>query len=200
MGLRVINSTGQPGSLPSIILRGGASINNPGSPLVVVDGIVRTLNDINSSDIESIQVLKDAASTAVYGARANNGVILITTNQGKVGVSQLTYKSKMGINTRRDTYNYLNAKDYIYYNRIALNNTNLSRAYGGVAAINPDNVAGYGFVNPHMFDIAKINDANRSEFGNRLNDGWQWMIDPWPDKTDTYFLGKFALVSDSGCS
>ena len=82
-GLRVINTTGQPGSLPSILLRGGASITSPGSPLVVIDGLVRAMNDVNPSDIESIQVLKDAASTAIYGARANNGVILITTKKGK---------------------------------------------------------------------------------------------------------------------
>ena len=77
-GLRVTNTSGKPGSSPNIVLRGGASINkNLEGPLVVVDGLVRSMDDINPSDIESIQVLKDAASTAIYGARANNGVILL---------------------------------------------------------------------------------------------------------------------------
>jgi TonB-dependent SusC/RagA subfamily outer membrane receptor len=85
-GLRVTNTSGKPGSSPNIVLRGGASINkNLEGPLVVVDGLVRSMDDINPSDIESIQVLKDAASTAIYGARANNGVILVTTKKGVEG-------------------------------------------------------------------------------------------------------------------
>ena len=74
-GLRVVTVSGQPGSEPSITLRGGATItvaNN--KALIIVDGVVRdSMGDINSSDIESFQVLKDAASTAIYGARANGG-------------------------------------------------------------------------------------------------------------------------------
>ena len=81
-GLQVVNVSGQPGATPNILLRGGASINSPGSPLVVVDGIIRAYNDIAPDDVASIEVLKDAAATAIYGARANNGVILITTKQG----------------------------------------------------------------------------------------------------------------------
>ena len=69
------NTSGAPGSSPTIVLRGGAGIESAGSPLVVVDGVVRSMDDVNPADIESIQVLKDAASTAIYGARANNGVI-----------------------------------------------------------------------------------------------------------------------------
>src|SRR5690606_8359939 len=84
-GLQVTNHTGQPGAGPSVLLRGGASINNPDGPLVVVDGVIRSYNDIPSEDVESIQLLKDAAATAIYGARANNGVLLITTKHGKAG-------------------------------------------------------------------------------------------------------------------
>ena len=113
-GLQVVNATGQPGASPLILLRGGASINSPGAPLVVVDGIIRAYNDIASEDIASIELLKDAAATAIYGARANNGVILITTKQGKVGTSQVSYKFTGGNNKRRNGYNYMNAKDYIY--------------------------------------------------------------------------------------
>ena len=78
-GLRVVNTSGAPGSAPSILLRGGAGIKSASQPLVVVDGVVRSMDDINPSDIESIQVLKDAASTAIYGARAQSGVILVQT-------------------------------------------------------------------------------------------------------------------------
>ena len=64
-GLQVTNATGQPGAAPQILLRGGASINNPGSPLVVVDGVIRSYNDISAEDIASVELLKDAASTAI---------------------------------------------------------------------------------------------------------------------------------------
>jgi TonB-dependent SusC/RagA subfamily outer membrane receptor len=96
-GLQAVNATGQPGAGPILLLRGGASINSPGAPLVVIDGTIRSYNDIASEDIASIELLKDAASTAIYGARANNGVILITTKQGKVGTSQVSYKFTGGI-------------------------------------------------------------------------------------------------------
>lgn len=143
-GLRVINTSGQPGSAPSILLRGGASINNPGAPLVVIDGIVRSLSDFNPADIESMQVLKDAASTAIYGSRANNGVILITTKKGKYGTSDITYKLKTGFNIRREGYDYLNARDYIYYNRMGVRNLNVGRVQTGASPYNPNTNNGYG--------------------------------------------------------
>ena len=68
-GLQAVNATGQPGAGPILLLRGGASINSPGAPLVVIDGTIRSYNDIASEDIASIELLKDAASTAIYGAR-----------------------------------------------------------------------------------------------------------------------------------
>ena len=68
-GLQVVNSTGSPGASPLILLRGGASINNPGSPLVVVDGIIRAFNDIAAQDIESVELLKDAAATAICASK-----------------------------------------------------------------------------------------------------------------------------------
>jgi len=72
-GLQVVNTSGTPGASPTITLRGGASITSTSSALVIIDGVVRDLSEINSEDIESIEVLKDAASTAIYGARANGG-------------------------------------------------------------------------------------------------------------------------------
>ncbi|HEY1010557.1 MAG TPA: SusC/RagA family TonB-linked outer membrane protein, partial [Daejeonella sp.] len=197
-GLRVVNTTGQPGSVPNILLRGGASINNPGSPLVVVDGVVRTLSDVNPSDIESLQVLKDAASTAIYGARANNGVILITTKRGKAGVSNVTYTMKSGLNEQREAYDYLNARDFIYYNRMGINNTNLSRAPGGVAFVNPEVQAGYGTTaSPNMYDIAKITNANRANFTSLISNGWQWMIDPISQKDTLIFKDYSGQISDA---
>ena len=98
-GVRVLQTSGDPGATPTIILRGGTDYNGTGSPLVLVDGQVRgSLSDINPEDIESMEVLKDAGATAIYGARANNGVILVTTKRGKEGKGEVSVKAKVGIN------------------------------------------------------------------------------------------------------
>ncbi len=171
-GLQVVNATGQPGATPIIILRGGASINNPGAPLVVIDGIIRPYSDIASEDVESIQILKDAASTAIYGARANNGVILITTKHGKSGKAQVSYKFTEGFNMRRKGYTYMDAKDYIYYNR--LGNLNSGRS---LTAVNQSR--GYGLLtdsaNLSSFDIREFSSAN----ANLLGQGWDTVGDPY---------------------
>lgn len=171
-GLQVVNSTGQPGASPVILLRGGASINSPGAPLVVIDGIIRAYNDIASEDVASIELLKDAAATAIYGARANNGVILITTKQGKTGTAQVSYKFTGGENRRRNGYNYMNAKDYIYYNR--LGNFNSGRT---LAQVNSSR--GYGLLsdaaNLASFDIR----AYSASTANLLQSGWDTVSDPY---------------------
>lgn len=171
-GLQVVNSTGQPGANPVVLLRGGASINNPGAPLVVVDGIIRAYNDIPSEDIASIELLKDAAATAIYGARANNGVILITTKQGKRGKAEVSYKFTEGFNSARRGYSFLDAHDYIYYNRLGnlnsgrtLTQVNSSRGYGLLT--DPANLA--------SFDIREY-DATTAGL---LNQGWDTVGDPY---------------------
>ncbi|MCF3107694.1 SusC/RagA family TonB-linked outer membrane protein [Niabella sp. CC-SYL272] len=171
-GVQVVNSTGQPGATPMIMLRGGASINSPGSPLVVVDGVIRDYNDIPAQNIESIELLKDAAATAIYGARANNGVVLITTKQGKNGKAEITYKYTAGYNKRRDLYHYMNAKDYIYYNRTG--NLNSGRKLTEV-----NQGRGYGLftdsANLSSFDIRPYNSAT----AYLLNMGWDTVGDPY---------------------
>jgi TonB-linked SusC/RagA family outer membrane protein len=116
-GLRVTNTTGQPGSTPEIILRGGTNFDGTGSPLILIDGIPGSFYALNSDDIESIDVLKDAAATAIYGARSANGVILVTTKKGKSGKSSVNYKFKYSTNNERNDQKYLNAADFLNYNR-----------------------------------------------------------------------------------
>ncbi len=120
-GLRVTTGTGRPGSVASIVLRGGTNFDGSGSPLILVDGQVRgSLSDINSEDIESIEVLKDASATGIYGARASNGVILITSKRGKAGHSSITVKGKAGVNYLNSPYEFLNAEDYIKWTRLGV--------------------------------------------------------------------------------
>lgn len=95
-GLTVVKSSGQPGSSnPTITVRGVGTWKNAG-PLVLVDGMSMSIADVLPNDIESISVLKDAASAAIYGSRAANGVILITTKKGKEGKVQVNYNGNVG--------------------------------------------------------------------------------------------------------
>ena len=180
-GLRVINNSGQPGSSPNIVLRGGASITgtyNEGNndALIVVDGIVReSMAGINPSDIESIQVLKDAASTAIYGSRANGGVILIETKSGKEGKATVTYKFKLGINYARKGYEYVGAEDYLYYNRLGFKRYNSAMAGHG-NGVDPDGQQGIG-TNNSLYDVRYLEGHE-----DLVNQGWQTMTDPYTGK------------------
>ena len=102
-GIQMNTASGQPGSTtPSIRIRGISSINAGNDPLIILDGAPYDgdLNNISNQDIESMSVLKDAASNALYGARGANGVIIITTKKGKVGKARITVDAKYGVNDR----------------------------------------------------------------------------------------------------
>lgn len=113
-GVRIFQDNGgQPGTDGTIRIRGGSSINKSNSPLVIIDGVERGLGDINPTDIETIQVLKDASSTAIYGSRASNGVVLITTKKGKMGKAEIVLTTNFGIATPGKYMDMVDAKDYI---------------------------------------------------------------------------------------
>ena len=97
-GMQVVQSNGTPGTSSSIRIRGGNSLSASNEPLYVIDGFVDAgdLNSLNPNDIESIEVLKDATSTAIYGARGSNGVILVTTKRGKAGKATFDVEASYG--------------------------------------------------------------------------------------------------------
>jgi TonB-linked SusC/RagA family outer membrane protein len=100
-GVRVITTSGQPGSEPTIRIRGFGSANGNRAPLYVLDGVpfAGNISAINPDDIESMNILKDATATAIYGARGANGVVLINTKKGRSGRDNITVESKIGFNT-----------------------------------------------------------------------------------------------------
>ena len=108
-GVQLTNSSGQPGAAPDIRIRGFSSLNAGNSPLWIVDGMPYSgdLNNLNPNDIESMTVLKDAASNALYGARGANGVVMITTKKAKSKDAIITVDAKWGVNSRA-------VKDYEY--------------------------------------------------------------------------------------
>ncbi|MFY0672045.1 MAG: TonB-dependent receptor [Bacteroidia bacterium] len=121
-GVQITNQSGQPGDAPTITVRGVGTNGNP-NPIYIVDGIqVDAIDFLNPDDIKSIDILKDAASTAIYGARGANGVVLITTSSGVKGAASAEYKTYYGIQNPWRIMDVMNATDYAnFINQGALN-------------------------------------------------------------------------------
>lgn len=112
-GVNVVSSSGAPGGTTSIRIRGANSINGNNDPLYVVDGFVgANFRDVNPADIESIQVLKDASSTAIYGSRGSNGVVLITTKSGAVGKPKFSVTARYFSSKILDTWDLMDAATF----------------------------------------------------------------------------------------
>jgi TonB-linked SusC/RagA family outer membrane protein len=117
-GVQVSSTDGQPGNEMNIIVRGANSVTQDNSPLYVIDGFpteAAAANSINNEEIESIEVLKDASATAIYGARGANGVVIITTKKGKVGAPQLSYDGWAGINSIIKQQKVLSPYEFVKY-------------------------------------------------------------------------------------
>lgn len=122
-GVTVTQRSGQPGADSGTIRVRGTGTFNVADPMVIVDGVESTMNDIDANDIESISVLKDAASSAIYGSKAANGVILITTKRGKAGQSQVNYSGLFGWQSLTDLPEYATSAEYArLYNQAQINN------------------------------------------------------------------------------
>lgn len=135
-GVQSSNGSGQPGSVPNIRVRGIGSINASATPLYVIDGIPvvsgdisglnsNTIAGLNGNDIQSMTILKDASATSLYGSRAANGVVLITTKSGKAGKAKVSFTMQQGSNQYniRDEQKTLNTSQYIQYYREGWANT-----------------------------------------------------------------------------
>ena len=147
-GVSVISQDGRPGATMSIRVRGGGSITQSNDPLYVVDGVITgRIDDIPADDIESIDVLKDAASTAIYGASGANGVILITTKSAKEGKLQVKYNMYYQVKEKPAQLDVLDPYDYV------LHTWSYATAYGESYG---DNVAKY-------FGLG-------TKYGNHIND------------------------------
>lgn len=112
-GLNITQSSGDPNQAPTVRLRGYTSLLGGSDPLYVVDGVIGVpINSISPSDIEQIDVLKDASASAIYGSRAANGVIMITTKRGKEGKTVVSFNNYVGVETISNRLNLLNADEY----------------------------------------------------------------------------------------
>lgn len=197
-GLVVKTSSGQPGKASNILVRGGTSIDNPAgaTPLYIVDGVIRTqIDDINSLDIASLQVLKDAAATSIYGARASNGVIIITTNTGKAGKMKVTYSVSTQSSTIGKKYNFMDGGDYIKFQRQGLYNaaelaglsttTGIARL-GQLTGATPAGT-GNNLQNNTAFATLSKSNLSTETISTLQAKGWQELQDPLnPNSTIMY--------------
>ena len=117
-GVQITTTEGSPDAEMKIRVRGGGSITGDNTPLFIVDGFpVESISDIPASDIEDMTVLKDASSTAIYGSRGANGVILVTTKSGKEGKVSVSYNAYYSWKQMTKTLNTLSASDYVKWQR-----------------------------------------------------------------------------------
>ena len=116
-GITLQQVNGEPGAAPAIRIRGAGSINSGNDPLYVIDGYPTTdselFNSISPTDIDDIQILKDAASSAIYGSKAGNGVIIVTTKSGRTGKPRVSFSTQIGVNQVQRYVDVLGSKDYL---------------------------------------------------------------------------------------
>lgn len=128
-GVNVTVTDGSPDAEIKVRVRGGGSITQDNSPLYIVDGfIVKNINDIPPGDIQDISVLKDASSTAIYGAKGANGVVLVTTKSGKAGKTVVDVNSYVGIKKTYNLTDVLSPYEYVYYQKEIDSSPNVSSA------------------------------------------------------------------------
>ena len=185
-GVRITTNGGQPDADPNIRIRGGASLNASNSPLIIIDGvpigdsnpvgIKNPLSLVNPNDIESFSILKDASATAIYGVRASNGVILITTKKGTVGAPQFNYSANLSVGKLFRKMNVMDAGDFV----------NFIRQY------HPDRTNVLGIDDPTN---ELTDDINTPEIEGRLlsNTDWQDVISRTSISTDHNFSARANL-------
>lgn len=140
-GIRVTLDDTAPGGASSILIRGKRSLSSSQTPLYIVDGmIVPHINDLNSSDIASLEVLKDASSQSIYGSRASNGVILITTKRGEAGKVKIDYNTYVAFQTYHRNFDMYSPEEFVKLRFWAKYNEGMAESVGTIDNMNIETV------------------------------------------------------------
>jgi len=192
-GLQVATASGQPGATTSYRIRGSGSLNASNEPLYVIDGVATTSSDysivakdaystssilasINPQDIESITVLKDAAAASLYGSRAANGVVIITTKSGKQGDGKISLNLQIGAASVPKTFDLMNSAEYYKTIFTDYYKTRLSNGYSGTDAATWANNQTQGLITFNPYNITQPYDANGKIVSNAniiVDTDWQ---------------------------
>lgn len=180
-GVQVLSSNGQPGSEPSIRIRGIGSYSSSNDPLIILDGMPydNAISSINPSDIESLTVLKDAASSALYGSRAANGVIMITTKKGRQDKMTVNVKFNQGVTARQSgDYRKVGLNDYLtlYWENLRNQYMRDGKAIGEAGELAAHNLFDNLTYNPFNIPRDQVMDSN-----GQVNPNAQML---WGDDTD----------------
>ncbi len=181
-GVNVVSQDGRPGATINIRVRGGSSISQSNEPLVLIDGVAGSISDIPSEQIESIDVLKDASSTAIYGARGANGVILITTKGAKEGKVRVTYNGYAKFNTPTKYLEGMGPYDYLSYvwANAAANGSDYLDPFEKLFGI-----GSYGDIN--RYKNIDMYDVQRKVYGNSFSHNHDIAISGGTDATKVLF-------------
>lgn len=192
-GLQSISASGQPGSKSTVRIRGTASVNGNLDPLYIVDGIPINntatnfadfgalssksrdpLSSINAADIESVTVLKDASSTSIYGSRAANGIIMITTKKGKSGKAKFNFSSQLGVSSRATrNLEVLNTTEFLELMRESLTNANFDKAT--VLSLQPNTVVNTNWAEYAYRDWSAVTTRNDFSVSGGTSNGRYYM-------------------------
>lgn len=163
-----IASNNRPGELAEIRVRGNRSMNATNDPLYVLDGIpmaAGSIADLNPGDIESMEILKDASATAIYGSRGANGVVLVTTKKGQEGKTTISYDGSYSFNKLHSMTDYMNAGELLDYNRMsAINGGTYTGRYGTAPDLDADKtwLGNASYMNPQFARAYEL-DANGNQ-------------------------------------
>lgn len=164
-GISIASGSGIPGQAPNVIIRGVSSISGSSSPLYVVDGIpAESYPNINANDIESMEVLKDASATAIYGSRANSGVVIITTKSGKSGNVVVDVNATAGVASLAKDIRMANTKQYINVLQEAIDNYNVQTGNLKTLYV-PDDLTDFDWVSSISRKASLVANANASVMG-----------------------------------
>lgn len=220
-GVQIIQSQGAPGLAPTVKIRGASSINAGTTPLYVIDGIPlednttnstdsgisggsnlsfnrNPLNSINPNDIESIDILKDASSAAIYGSRGANGVVIITTKQGKAGKTKIDAILESGISKVNRKVDMMNSSEFIAYNTAARNNS-----WATILAANPSATRSLSVTVPVEFSdpawIARIgNGTDWQDVALRTAFNTNFQLSASGGNEKTQFMTSLGYIDSEG--
>jgi TonB-linked SusC/RagA family outer membrane protein len=200
-GVQVSQTSGTPGGGVTVRVRGTGSISAGNEPLYVVDGFpiegaynrdLNPLSTLNPNDIESIQILKDASSAAIYGSRGSNGVVIVTTKRGKSGKTKITFDSYYGVQNVAHKIDMLNASEYATFNTEARNNAWVD---AGGKASDPNSVRPDRFKIPPMFadpaSLGKGTDWQDAVFQSAPMQNYQITASGGSDNTQFLVSGNY---------
>lgn len=203
-GVSVIN--GAPGSSPSVSIRGLATMNNS-SPLYVVDGVLTgNLSGLSPNDIESISVLKDASTTALYGSKAFNGVIIVTTKKGKKGAGVLTFNTYIGSQSVSKRYDVMDTPQYLKYAKdLGSDLTARAAEFGNITTDWQDQIFQTGLMQDYNLSFSNGTETSTSRYSAEILKQEGSVINTAFERysfraNNTQTVGKFTMGSNMGIS